>query len=139
MISVQHVPIAYVHQTWPLVEDYINSALMTEYDGEALYDIRNVKAYVASGEWLLCVAVDEHNKIHGAGTIVFTNYPNHRVAFVTTVGGRLVCNRDTVEQIKNIARANGATVLQALGRPSIVRLWRKFNFKPLNTIVEMIL
>ena len=52
MISIQHVPLAYIHQTWPLVEDYINSALMTEYDGEALYDIRNVKAYVASGEWL---------------------------------------------------------------------------------------
>ena len=83
--------------------------------------------------------IDENNNILGAGTIAFSNYPLDRVAFVTAVGGRLVCNRDTVKQIKNIAKANGATVLQALGRPSIVRLWRKFNFKPLNTIVEMIL
>ena len=139
MTKVQQVPQQFIHQTWPLVEGYINSALITEFDGESLYDINNVRGYVASGEWVLCVAVDENNNILGAGTIAFSNYPLHRVAFVTTVGGRLVCNKDTVEQFKNIAKANGATVLQALGRPSIVRLWRKFNFKPLNTIVEMIL
>ena len=137
MIKVQRVPLDFIHQTWPLVEGYINSALVTEFDGEALYDINNVRGYVASGEWVLCVAVDENNNILGAGTIAFSNYPLHRVAFVTTVGGRLICNRETVEQVKNIAKANGATVLQALGRPSIVRLWRRYNFKPLNTIVEM--
>ena len=137
MITVQQVPLQYIHQTWPLIEDYINSALVTEFDGEALYDLNNIRGYVASGEWMLCVGVDENNNIQGAATIAFNNYPLHRVAFVTTVGGRLVCNKDTVEQIKNIAKANGATVLQALGRPSIVRLWRKHNFTPLNTIVEM--
>ena len=136
-MKIQPVPLEFVNQSWPLVEKYINSALITDFEGESLYDLHHVQSYVTSGKWLLCVAVDANNVVHGAATIAFENHPLHRVAFVTTVGGKLVCSRDTVEQIKNIARLNGATVLQALGRPSIVRLWRKFNFKPLNTIVEM--
>jgi len=139
MIKVQPVPIQYINQTWPMVERFIASALEDGELGEPMYNLDHVRGYVTSGAWLLLVAVDENNDIHGAGTISFTNHPLHRVAFVTTVGGRLVSNRDTVEQAKNIARQNGATVLQAFGRPSIVRLWRRYNFESRNTLVEVLL
>lgn len=139
MIKVQPVPIEYVNQTWPLVEDYINAAIVEGDPGEPVYNLHHIRGYVTSGHWLLVVGVDEDNKIHGAATVAFYNQPLHRVAFVTTVGGRLVCNRDTVEQLKNIARQNGASLLQAQGRESIVRLWRRYNFKPLNTLLEQVL
>lgn len=138
-MRIQPVSLEYVNQTWPLVEGYIASALDDGDLGEALYNLHHIRGYVTSGAWLLCVAVDENNTIHGAGTISFINHPIHRVAFVTTVGGRLISNRDTVEQVKNIARVNGATVLQAFGRPSIVRLWRRYNFESRNTLVEVLL
>ena len=139
MIKVQHVPIQYVHQTWPLVEKYIAAAFEHGDPSEPLYNIHHVKGYVTSGHWLLIVAVDETNTILGAATISFSNQPLHRVAFVTAVGGRLVCNKDTVEQVKSIARQNGASILQAYGRASIVRLWRRYNFESRNTLVEVLL
>ena len=138
-MKIQPVPLEYVNQTWPLVEQYVASALNEGDSSEPLYNVHHVRGYVVSGSWLLCVAVDEDNNICGAGTISFANHPMHRVAFVTTVGGRLISNRDTVEQVKSIARQNGATVLQAFGRPSIVRLWRRYNFESRNTLVEVLL
>lgn len=138
-MKIQPVPLEYVHQTWPMIEGYIASALDEGDSSEPLYNLQHIRGYVTSGTWLLCVAVDEYNHICGAGTISFANHPLHRVAFVTTVGGRLISNRDTVEQVKIIARQNGATVLQAFGRPSIVRLWRRYNFESRNTLVEVLL
>lgn len=139
MITIKPVPLEYANTTWPLVESYINAALVEGDPSEPLYNLHHVQSYVTSGAWLLCVAVDENNQIHGAGTISFANNPLHRVAFVTTVGGRLICNKDTVEQVKSIARQNGASILQAYGRPSIVRLWRRYNFESRNTLVEVLL
>lgn len=139
MITVQPVPLEYTNQTWPLVEKYIASALEEGDPGEALYNLHHVRGYVTSGAWLLLVAVDENNDIHGAATVSFTNHPLHRVAFVTAVGGKLVSNRNTVEQLKAIMKQNGATILQAFGRSSIIRLWRRYNFESRNTLVEVLL
>lgn len=139
MITVKPVPIEYVNRTWPMVAHYIQDALEQGVSGEWMYNISHIQGYVTSGQWILLVAVDEQNNIHGAGTLSIYNQPLHRIAFVTAVGGRLISNRDTVEQVKNIARQNGCTALQAFGRPSIVRLWRRYNFKPTNTLVEVLL
>jgi len=139
MINVQPVPLEFTNQTWPLVEHYIAAALEEGDLGEPMYNLNHVRGYVTSGAWLLLVAVDENNDIHGAGTVSFSNHPLHRVAFVTAVGGKLISNRDTVTQVKSIAKQNGATILQAFGRPSIVRLWRRYNFESRNTLVEVLL
>jgi hypothetical protein len=139
MINVQPVPLEFTNQTWPLVEHYIAAALEEGDLEEPMYNLNHIRGYVTSGAWLLLVAVDENNNIHGAGTISFSNHPLHRVAFVTAVGGKLISNRDTVTQVKSIAKQNGATILQAFGRPSIVRLWRRYNFESRNTLVEVLL
>jgi hypothetical protein len=139
MITVQPVPLEYTNQTWPLVERYIASALEEGDTGEALYNIHHVRGYVTSGAWLLLVAVDENNDIHGAATVSFINHPLHRVAFVTAVGGKLVSNKDTADQLKAIMKQNGATILQAFGRASIIRLWRRYSFESRNTLVEVLL
>jgi len=139
VINIQPVPLEFTNQTWPLVEHYIAAALEEGDLGEPMYNLNHVRGYVTSGAWLLLVAVDENNDIHGAGTVSFSNHPLHRVAFVTTVGGKLISNRDTVEQLKAILKQNGATILQAFGRPSIVRLWRRYNFESRNTLVEVLL
>jgi hypothetical protein len=139
MINVQPVPLEFTNQTWPLVEHYIAAALEEGDLGEPMYNLNHVRGYVTSGAWLLLVAVDENNNIHGAGTVSFSNHPLHRVAFVTAIGGKLISNRDTVEQLKVILKQNGATILQAFGRPSIVRLWRRYNFESRNTLVEVLL
>ena len=66
----------HIQQVWPRVVDFIKSAV----DKGTTEDTRNynehhIQQYLVSGQWLLLVAVDEQNDIHGACTVSFINYP----------------------------------------------------------------
>ena len=65
-LSIQPVGTAYFHQTWPLVEGFLAEALKW---GEDDYTAEQAKDFLARGDWLLVVAVDEENKIHGASAV----------------------------------------------------------------------
>ena len=41
------------------------------------------------------------------------------------------------EKFKTLLQANGATKIQGQGRDSIVRLWRRYDFEPVNTLFEV--
>ena len=135
-MRVAPVEVPYVNQVWPNIESHINEALVLGSTGEPLYNLHHVRGYVTSGEWLLLVAVDEQNEIHGAMTISFQNYPLHRVAFVTAVGGKFILTGEMYEQLAAILKFKGATMIQAYGRPSMVRLLKRHNLKACNTLVE---
>jgi len=55
----------------------------------------------------LLVAVDEKNNIHGSATVQFVDYPNYRVAFVTSIGGRLISTNEAFEGLVSWAKFNG--------------------------------
>ena len=139
-LTIQYVDVNYISQLWPAVKDYLEDALTKDNDAPEwsdCYGIEHVQAFLTSGVWLLLVAVDEENKIHGAATVSFANYPRHRVAFITLIGGRLIANRDTFEQLKAVLKQRGATKVQGYGRESIVRLWKRFGFEPRTTLMEV--
>jgi hypothetical protein len=121
------------HQTWPLVEGFLAEALKW---GEDDYTAEQAKTYLARGDWLLVVAVDEENKIHGASAINFINMPNDRVAFVIAMGGKLISNEDTYGQFTTLLKSYGATKIQGAAREAIARLWARFGFKERYRIVE---
>ena len=101
------------------------------------YNEQHIQQYLAAGNWVLLVAIDEENEIHGACTVSFMSYPIHRVAFVTTIGGKLISNEDTFEQLKLFCKSQGATKIQGYGRDAIVRLWSHYGFEPVSTLVEV--
>lgn len=141
-LSIRAVDQAYVNQTWPLVESFLTDAMEKgdEFpEWSANYNVDHIRLYVTTGAWLLVVAVDETNKVCGACTVSFINYPLHRVAFVTAIGGRLISSKDTFEQLKRILKSYGATKIQGYGRESIVRLWKRYDFEPRNTLVETLI
>lgn len=141
-LAIRTVDAAYVVQSWPLVKGFIEEALTSspEFPDWAYnYTTDHIQAFLASGTWLLIVAVDEAGVVHGACTVSFINYPLHRVAFITSIGGRLVSNQNTFDQLKRILQAYGATKIQGYGRESIVRLWKRYKFEPRNTLVEVLL
>lgn len=141
-LKVAPVGTNYVHQTWPLVKQFIEEALAKGYDfpdESRLYTAQHILQYVSSGQWVLLVALDEEAKIHGACVVSFINYPLHRVAFVTAYGGAFVSNEEVMGQFKNIMKSSGATKIQAFCRDSMVRLLSKFDFEPRNTLVEVML
>ena len=135
-VSIQPVDTNFVQRIWPMVEGYLASAL-EKVDGPPDYNIHHVQAFLTSGQWMLLVAVDEHNAVHGAATVSFINYPMSRVAFITAIGGKLISNDDTFEQLKVLLKQRGATKIQGFGREAIVRLWKRYNFEPRNTLVEV--
>ena len=138
-IKIRPVETNHVSQVWPLVEKHLVDSLVKGGEKEGVdicYNIHHVQSFLTSGSWLLLVAVDEQNKIHGAATVSFINYPLHRVAFITLTGGKLVLNKETFKQLKEILRQRGATKVQAYGRDSMVRLLRRNGFKPQTTLLE---
>jgi hypothetical protein len=123
-MKIQHVTLEWVHHTWNMVEGFIASALE---HAKGDYTLDQVKQYVSSGQWLLLVAVNEDNKIQGAATVDFFNRPNDRVAFIVTMGGKLITNPDTFEQLKAYLVSMGATLLECTARESTARLWERYG------------
>ena len=132
-LTIQPVHVSVFHQTWPLVEEFLAEALKW---GEDDYTVDQAKACLANGSWLLVVATDEENKIHGAAAVNIYNMPNDRVAFVTAIGGKLISNQDTYAQFTALLRAYGATKIQGAAREAIARLWTRYGFKERYRIVE---
>lgn len=134
-MKVQPVPVEFTNASWDLVEPFIRSA-MEHSGGDTLYSVDNIRDYITSGRWLLLVAIDDSNNVCGASTIAISNYPKHRVALVTAIGGRLITSKDTYKQFRAILKAQGCTLIQAYGRESIVRLWKRYDFSPRQTLME---
>ena len=124
-MNIQHVLIEYIHQTWEQVEEYIKEGL-TYAEGD--YTLEQVKSLVATGQWMLVVALEGKN-IKGAMTINFFNRPNDRVAFITTVGGKDIINKNTFSQLKELVVLCGATYMEVAGRDSVMRLLSRQGFK----------
>ena len=140
-LTVHHVDVNHVQQLWPMVQGYIQEALdkCGDFpDWAAGYDVSHVQSFVTTGQWLLLVAVDEERVVHGAMTVSFINYPMHRVAFVTTTGGKFIANPELLEQLKALVKLRGATKIQAFCRESMVRLLARAGFEPRNTLVEVL-
>jgi hypothetical protein len=133
-MNIQHVPVDFVNQVWSQVEAYINSAIEQQ-KGECDYTLDQVRTLVVTGQWLLIVASNEDNEIKGAATISFTNRPNHRVAFITYIGGRLVTNPGTFQQMCVILKRYGATCIEGAVNETIARLWRRYGFKDKYSVV----
>lgn len=132
-LNVQLVPLSLIHQTWPLVDEYLEEALKW---GEDDYTIEQVKVYITKGDWMLLVAVDERQNIHGAAAINIYNMPNFRVAFVVAMGGKLITTPEMYEQFCGLLKSFGATKIRGVSRESAARLWQKFGFKERYILVE---
>ena len=122
-MRIQHVDVNYVNQLWPQVEKFIDAALAYQDD----YNIEHAKLYVTNGTWILIVAIDDEQVIHGAATIQFYNRPKDRVAFVVTMGGKLITGHETYAQFTELLKAFGATYIEGASRESAARLWQRFG------------
>ena len=128
---IQRVDVGHVHQVWPLVETYLASALEHAKDD---YTLESAKVLLATGQWVLVVAVNEEG-VHGAATVSFTSRPHDRIAFITLIGGKLISNDETFAQFKDLLKLLGATCIEGAARESIARLWSRYGFEEKYRIV----
>ena len=132
-ITVKPVFTNNFHQTWPLVKDLFASAL--KFGGDE-YTLDQIKALLAQGSWVLLVAVDEENKVHGAASVEFINKPNDRVGLITAMAGNSIVNEDVFGQVCALLKANGATKVQCAARESAARLYKQVGLEARYTIME---
>lgn len=110
---------------WPKVEGLIESGMdrVTSSSSRPLeYSIKHVKHFVATGQWMLLVAVDRDGDLKGAATVSFIDYPLKRAAFLTTISGNFVVNKDCFDQLKEVLKKAGAKSLQGIVSKSVARL-----------------
>ena len=124
MIDVQPVPLAWVPQTWSLVEPFLAAAAQHADDG---LSVEEVRVHVFSGAWLLFVAV-EAGTIRGAAVVEMFNRCRARVAFVVAIGGKLIASKESFAKFADQLRRLGATALEGAARESVARLWARFGF-----------
>lgn len=132
-LTVQPVGVQYVHKVWPLVEELFKQA--NKYDtGD--YTLDQIKGLLAAGSWVLLVATDEENVIHGAASVSFYNMPNYRVGFITAMAGKAIVTEDVYGQVCSFAKANGATRVQCAARESAARLYKQVGMIERHIIME---
>lgn len=126
-MKIQCIELQYVNVMWPHIEPFIRSAW--EAGGTYEYTLDQYKMRLTDGTWVALIAVDDENKIHGAAVVSFFNRPDARVGYIMSIGGRLITNADTFEQLKNFMLINGATKIEGSARESVARLWTRYGFK----------
>lgn len=135
-IVVQPVSTQNVNQALPLVEAFLKSA--EEKVGVAEYSVEHIKVYLTAGQWLLLVAADEKDgSLHGAATVNFINYPNDRVAYITSLGGKSIVNPEVFAQLVNVLKGYGATKVQCAAQESAARLYERVGFETKYSILEI--
>lgn len=132
MSSIQVVPQHFVYDVWDKVAGYIDKGLARS-GGE--YNAEQLKVYLTQGINTLILILNDEGEIKGALTIQWTNYPNDRVAFITSIGGA------TYEEAWNMfidwLRSQGCTAIRGAAFESVARLWKKkYGFESRYVMVE---
>jgi len=132
MLNLRIVPSTHIQQTWHEVESMLDKALAHS-AGE--YNLDQLKLMLVDGKQVLLVLVNDNNEIETAFTVEWINYPNHRIAFLTAIGGKTDIN--AFNQFKEWVKVNGGTKIQGAAFESVARLWKKkLGFENRYIIVE---
>ena len=99
--------------------------------------VEQIKFLLVGGQQTCLVAVDENKEIIGASAVEISNYPNHRVLHITSMGGRALIEPDLIQQFEGWARSQGVTKIRAFALDAQARLYRmKMGFESVAQVVE---
>jgi hypothetical protein len=134
MNTVQIVAPNNVYYVWEDIKEYLNASInVSTHD----CTIEQLKMLLVRGEQTLLLSVNENNKINGAMTVEFINYPNNRVMHITALGGNGIVNDETFSQVESWAKSQGATKASAWAQEAQARLYKiKSNFNTVRYVVE---
>ena len=134
MKSVQIVAPEYIHTIWDVVEPMLKTAFINFPNAD--YDVEHIKVLIIEQLQYLFVVVEDE-KIIGAFTVEVINYPNHRVAHTTCMGGKGIFDKDTVKQYEDWAKLQGVTKIRAYAQDAQARLFKlKMGLEPVTHVVE---
>lgn len=121
ILTVRQVNPIFIHTIWKDINLMLARGLEHS-QGE--YNLDQLKMLIVQGEHILLIAENE-GIIYGAATIVFEDFPNERVAFMTCIGGRWLATQNCWKQFCDWAKANGCSRVRGYAHPSVARLWHQ--------------
>ena len=134
MIKVDLVAPDYVYQIWDDVKDFLDASIKT---GTGTCTLDQLKLLLTKNYQTLIVGLDKNNKIVGAMTVEFVNYPNARTMFITALGGFGVVTSDIWKQVEDWAKLQGVTKVSAWCEEAQARLYKqKAGFNTIRFVVE---
>ena len=124
----------FISQYWKKIEPFFESSFKFSTDD---YSIDQIKFLLVSGKQTCLVAVDETGNIIGASAVEISNYPNHRVLHITSMGGKALVEEDLIQQFEGWARSQGVTKIRAFAQDAQARLYKmKMGFDSVAHVVE---
>jgi len=133
MIQVHTVSPDKIYQIWSEIEHYLKASIETS-TGDCTLD--QLKVLLVEGKQTLLIGL-ENDKIVGAMTVEFINYPNERVMFITELGGKGIVNDETFSQVETWAKMQGATKSAAWAKEAQARLYKqKAGFQTMRYVME---
>jgi hypothetical protein len=133
MKQLQIVSPNYIHQIWNQIETFFDRAMLAGTDD---YNVDQLKMLLVEGKQILIVVVEDE-KIIGALAVELINYPNHRVAYTSAIGGKALFDEDTIKQYEDWARSQGVTKIRAFAKDAQARLYKmKMGFDTVTHVVE---
>ena len=134
MKQLQVVHPDYVHRIWEDVKPLIEASCASSTTGDT--SAEHIKVEVLNGVQTMFVIVDEENKVNGVATVELINYPNQRVAQITSLGGRDIVGTETFGQFEVWAKAQGASKIRAWAKEPQARLYKKVGLETAMLVVE---
>jgi len=133
MKQLKIIPSDYICQLWDQIEHYFKSASGT---GTNDYTVEQIKFLLVQGKQTLFVIMDGE-KLIGAFSVEFSDYPNNKVMHIAAIGGKSVIEDETVKQLEDWARSQGATKIRAFAQEAQARLYRmKMGLNMVTHVVE---
>jgi len=133
MKQMQIVPPNYIHQVWDKIESYFDRAMLAGTDD---YNVDQLKMLLTEGRQTLFVFIEDE-AIIGALAVELINFPNHRIAHTSAVGGKGIFDENTIKQYEDWCRAQNATKIRAFARDAQARLYKmKMGFDMVTHVVE---
>ena len=136
MKKIQTLATEYVYQFWPIIGPMLERSVAS---GVNDCTAEQMKMSLAHGKELLFV-VTEDEEIIGAFVVNIINYPNHRVAQTTAMGGKGLFDENTVKEYEDWCRSQGCTKIRAWAKDAQARLYRmKLGLEKSMNVVEKLL
>jgi len=120
-LVVRQVNPIHIHLIWGKIEEMLRRGLE---HSQNEYNIDQLKVMIVEGKHILLVAEDGE-RLWGACTIAFENYPNERIAFMSCIGGKFIATQNCWEQLCDWIKLHGGSRIRGYAHPSVARLWHQ--------------
>jgi len=115
---------------WPHAEKYIEEGLAYS-RGEMTALQARYAITINMAELFVC---EEGDQINGAVLVNFVNYPNYRVAVISSLGGKFVMKN--FNDLKALLKRAGASYVEAHCRDSVLRMVERHNMKKICNVAR---